>query len=453
MQSRLCLSKAEHLDRVAMGFKNESCLAVFSNLGSPFLETSSLRSHYHPSQMQPPKQEQQYAVLSPSRLRHKACLSSPKQAVMQSPPCSSCLPDSASCEVESPKLGSTSPFNESWPSTECSSSLTPEETKSLPSKQGVGPEASLKPQNSVSESESVIARYIERFRHGQPTNRKERWTPGGESDQFWWLGHSLSPACNVSKKETSPSSVSNRSEATSSLSVFVDGSPSGESQDNSTLDPEILSLQDRATRLLQRSMFPLSSSGHISSEETTSTPISTTTAANVGVAGHSPHHLTAQQSQGVASDVTRKSQFSKPEDDILFQWRLRRKMEEASKSIAFMPPLAWRSPCIHVPCAAPCLVVAEKLFSPSASSSPHKEKTSKSLKNWDTQEALRDPVAVPSHPQLLDMAAQLLEQAEDSDGTEFEDDPLLEVLRNQRELLRSKLRAVEIQMAELEGCH
>nr|XP_034973876.1 proline and serine-rich protein 3 [Zootoca vivipara] len=612
----------------------DSSMAVFSTLGSPFLEQSCSRSHYHPSQAHPLRQEQRYTVLSPSRLQHKNCPTSPKRAETQSPLTPGLLPGSSYQEVKPPESDSASRFNESWPSTErSSSSLTPEGAKGLPSEQITGTKAlaSPKPPESVSDSDSVIARYMERFRYGQPTNRRERWAPNGHSAQFWWLGRSFSPECNISKKETSPTSDSSQSEVRQSLfSPALDQSPSGDSQNSSTLDPETVKLQERAARLLHRSTSPLSSSRHASS-----TPTSTITNADTDMTGRAPHHLGLGELQGSLNAfpyyITQRSQpcsSSKPEDDILFQWRLRRKMEEASQAVAVMPPLAWRSPhiqptrasslgervaqkpsepaswkseggrvqptseaqphvkstpCDYHPCcstesvknglsstqlieAAPfssgivlvgreskewdCTgwkgeqgvkevtlqedpvpayrdspplprpagtskllgqstlhqdqqaarlvervhteprgnqkafrteqgqakpvrdfrgppvsptkdsiqhvlgeVIAERLFSPPDSPGPHRDKPKRNSKSQSLDEARPRAVSAPSHPQLLNMAAQLLEQAEDSDGTEFEDDPLLQVLRGQRELLRSQLRAVDVQVAQLEGYH
>ncbi|XP_061453479.1 proline and serine-rich protein 3 isoform X1 [Rhineura floridana] len=603
-----------------MDSKYDSCTAVFSTLGSPFLEASCSRSHYHPSQAQPLKAEQQYMVLSPSCLQHKSFSTSPKKVEALSPPSPTFLPDTSYQEVKPHKSDSTSSFNESWPSTErSSSSITPEGAKEFPSEPAP---ASPKPPDSVTDSESVIARYIERFRYGQPTNRRERGAPHGHSAEFWWLGHSFPPECNISKKEASPASDGSQSEVRQCLfSPALDQSPSGEFQDISTLDPETVSLQERASRLLLRSTSPLSSTRHVSSEGLNSTPTSTITNADTDAAGHAPSDLGVGVLQGSLGafpcHTTQRSLScsSKPENDILFQWRLRRKMEEASKAIAVMPnqiqpiyassmvertawkssePACWRSrdgrvlpatetqlrvesalhechPCCHTnfmkngltsphhiettpstngivvagspepkreqgvkgaappegpvsayPESSPPLrpagtrnllsqstfhnvqqsaqpvkrvhaeprgnqkafrtkqgqakpigdhrelpaspikhsiqhvlgeVVAERLFSPPESPGLHWDKQKRNSKNLSLEAALPSAVAAPSHSQLLNMAAQLLEQAEDSDGTEFEDDPLLQVLRAQRELLRSQLRAVDVRVVQLEGHH
>lgn len=48
---------------------------------------------------------------------------------------------------------------------------------------------------------------------------------------------------------------------------------------------------------------------------------------------------------------------------------------------------------------------------------------------------------------LLSQAARLLQAAEDSDGSEFQDDPILQVLRIQRTALRRQKRQVDAQIA------
>uniref|UniRef100_A0ABM5ERN5 Proline and serine-rich protein 3 isoform X1 n=1 Tax=Pogona vitticeps TaxID=103695 RepID=A0ABM5ERN5_9SAUR len=657
-----------------MDSKYESCLSVFSTLGSPFLETSNLRSYYHPSQAQALLPEQRNTVLSPSRLQHRNCPASPEKAEPSSPPHPGFLPNSSYQEAKPAKSDSTSPFNESWPSTERSSSaLTPEGAVSFPSEQALGIKSlpSPKPLDSVSDSESVIARYIERFRYGQPTNRRDRGANSDTSAHFWWLHDSSIPGGNISKKEASSLSDSSQNKVRVAFSSPIqDQSPLGSPQDASAVDPETVSLQERAARLLQRrysstySMSPSSNSRPVSSEGLGFTPTPTSTDAEADWARCTPQDITASQHKGGLSSLpahrTQRSQaYSsfKPEDDILFQWRLRRKMEEASKAVTMMPSLAWRSQknqissasgmveravlkspeltscrsesgnvlpmseaqrgmkstldesqpcccagpvrkglssqqiretavfgsrtvmvgslepiekqrlkeatpqqdsvpafpnCCHIPRPAPnrkqegkktipqeecgsavpvcpllpgfkgtnkplsqsvlchaqqiipsderanveprghtnpnrtkqnwrpykskqnpakpvrdtrepplspakhsvqCVleeVVSERLFSPPESPVLERQKPKRSSENRDPEQAVPDPVATPSHPQLLDMAVQLLEQAEDSDGTEFEDDPLLQVLRCQREVLRNQMRAVDVWMGQLE---
>ncbi|XP_077193166.1 proline and serine-rich protein 3 isoform X2 [Paroedura picta] len=595
----------------------DSSAAVFSNLGSPFLEASSFQSHYHPSPAQPLSQRERSTALSPSRLQQRNRPASPKEAETFTLPHLSPLPDSNCQGAQLPNSDSASPY-ESWPSTErSSSSLTPEEAKAHRSEQTSGTKALASPElrgsiASFSDSESVIARYIERFRYGQPTNRRERWTPGRKSPPFWWLSHSSPSEGDISKTETSTSSSASRKDTDwgshggkpSSFSPVQDHSPSGESQDSSTLDPDTVSLQERATRLLHRSTSSSSSCRHASSEGLGCTPASTITNADADQIGQAPklvvgHHHTAIL--GTLScpivQISPSHSSSRPEDDILFQWRLRRKMEEASKAAALLPsmsraapktpePTSWQSkdrtalptseaqlrhildshpyyctdqsrggPSSQPPAeGAPfsdqkamlgysepnrtqgvkrpvprkdpvpvsldslpspepagvakpldlsppnrsrgtarpvqkvytepnrrqCLfrteqgrpkaprdsvkpsvspgkhiqhvlgeVVTERLFSSPDSPAPQRGQLKRNSKKKGLKESLPHTVAPPSYPELLSMAAQLLEQAEDSDGTDFEEDPLLQVLRSQRDRLRSQLRAVDAQVAQL----
>ncbi|XP_066494877.1 proline and serine-rich protein 3 [Tiliqua scincoides] len=628
-----------------MDSKYESCLAVFSTQGSPFLKAANSRSHYHPSHAQLLSPEQRHMVLSPSRLQARTLPVPSKKTETLSPPCLGFLPDSSDQGVQAPNSDSTSPFSESWPSTErSSSSLTPKGGNAVPTSQVSETKAPASPklQESASGRESVIARYIERFRYGQPTNRQERWASSGHFPTLWWLDRSFSPEGNLSEKESRLSSDSGKSETRPSpLSSAPDQSPSGESHETSNWILDTANLQERAARLLHRSASPSSNTKHISSEGLSFT--STVTNAEMDTTGSAPQHLTWHQrkdSLGAVPDrIAQTGSSLKPEDDILFQWRLRRKMEEASKAAAVLPPASWRNQFTLPTCALnmvegatlklpeattwgsngrtllvtgadvksthgehwgsndrtspasgadvksthgehPCCctdsmrtapssrqptettrfttrngmvespepnrerrveeptpqgslvpmfldsspqprptetrrpsdrstlhhaqrttqpveksithprgsqrsflseqdrakpvrgfreplvsppkssiqralgeVIAERLFSSPEPPAPHKGERQKSTKNLSLEEAAPQTVISPSHPQLLSMAAQLLEQAEDSDGMEFEDDPLLQVLRGQREFVRNQLRAVDAQVTQLEGYH
>nr|XP_033818407.1 rho GTPase-activating protein 33 isoform X3 [Geotrypetes seraphini]XP_033818409.1 rho GTPase-activating protein 33 isoform X3 [Geotrypetes seraphini]XP_033818410.1 rho GTPase-activating protein 33 isoform X3 [Geotrypetes seraphini]XP_033818411.1 rho GTPase-activating protein 33 isoform X3 [Geotrypetes seraphini] len=87
-------------------------------------------------------------------------------------------------------------------------------------------------------------------------------------------------------------------------------------------------------------------------------------------------------------------------------------------------------------------VISERLFS-----SPPSPKYigSKSMRGSrirkEKSKAAQSTVVDPDPQQSLEMAAMLLEQAEESDGSEFQDDPLLHILRQQRDKLRDRLRA------------
>ncbi|KAL7981203.1 hypothetical protein Chor_005437 [Crotalus horridus] len=608
VQMPLYLVHSSVFDPDSAGDKNR--LAVFSTLGSPFLEGSSSRSHYHPSQAQPLRQKKQQTVLSPSRLQPRNCSVFPEEPEPLSTSYPHLLPDSSSHEGKPPKSNSTSPFNESWPSTErSSSSLTPEGKKDLPaqlSSEAKTLEAPKLP-DSASDNESIVAKYIERFRYGKPADRKERLASSGGSADFWWLSHSFLPDGENSKKEALLSSDNSQSEVRSSLfSPILTQTTSGEIQAASALDTETVNLQERAAKVLSRSISPLSVRP-VSSEGLDSTTTSTNPNSTTDLPQHALQHSAAHQvkeSLIIPYHITPSSitHSLKPEDDILFQWRLRRKMEEASKAIAAMPSEVWRNPCFQPTCTSgkmerevlksteptpwrgkdqkvlsipephlnikyiqsqchPCScagmpkhgvtsgqhietispnngivitggpecsdkpivkdptpqkdhvpdyletspsrpakaneslsqtttchvqssdqgmhlelsrrpglcrvkqsqakpisdsttrsptkhsvqhvlseVVAERLFSPPESPALPRDKPKRRSRTLGPEEAIPKNVVTPSHPQLLNMAAQLLEQAEDSDGLEFEDDPLLQVLRGQRETLLNQLR-------------
>ncbi|XP_058051366.1 proline and serine-rich protein 3 isoform X2 [Ahaetulla prasina] len=340
----------------------DSSLAVFSTLGSPFLEASGSRSHYHPSQTQPLKQKKQQTVLSPSRLQHRNCSVLPEEAEPLSASSPHLLPDSSSHEGGPPKSNSTSPFNESWPSTErSSSSLTSEGKKDLPAQQSSEAKTldAQRLPDSASDSESIIAKYIERFRYGKPTDRQKRLASSGGSTEFWWLSHSFLPDGENSKKEASLSSDNSQSEVRSSLfSPILTQTALGEMQAASAFDTETVSLQERAARVISRSISPLSSFRPVSSGGLDSTATSTNPNSTPDLPQHALRHPAAHQikeSLGLPYHTTPSSNIAhslRPEDDILFQWRLQRKMEEASKAVAAMPPEVWRNLCFHPTCAS-----------------------------------------------------------------------------------------------------
>ncbi|KAL8220212.1 UNVERIFIED_CONTAM: hypothetical protein K2H54_040786 [Gekko kuhli] len=580
--------------------------AVFAQ-GNPFLEASGFRSHYHPSRAELLSRREQSTVLSPPRLQQRNRPASPKEAEPSSLPLLSFLPDSSCQGATHLDSDSASPYNESWPSTErSSSSLTPDGAKALLPEQTPGTKALTSPElqgskNSFSDSESVIARYIERFRYGQPANRRERWTPGSKSPPFWWLGHSSPSDGDNSKTETSTSSSGSRKNVDAANAFIGTGISlqtwAGMEEGRLLSVPSWTILLQRNPKTLPRWIPTLSACKR---EQPGSCTEAAFSALSCPIAQMSPPHSS-----------------SRPEDDILFQWRLRRKMEEASKVAAVLPSVGWRSQCTEpaylpsmvggaaltspeptswrtkdrtaVPPSEaqprstldehPCCcrghwrsgpssqpptegasfsdrnvmlgrfepnrergvkepipredpvpvcpdflplpkpvgatkpldpspsghsqktawpvqkvcseprgkqrpsrseqgrpkaprdsakspaspgkhvqrvlgeVVSERLFSSPEPPAPQRGRLKRSSKKQGLKESPPDAVVTPSYPELLNMAAQLLEQAEDSDGTEFEEDPLLQVLRSQRGLLCSQLRAVDARVAQLEGHH
>ncbi|XP_074162811.1 proline and serine-rich protein 3 isoform X6 [Sminthopsis crassicaudata] len=108
----------------------------------------------------------------------------------------------------------------------------------------------------------------------------------------------------------------------------------GEASDTPALDLETLSLQDRATQLLLRSEISSSSSG--SHDEDTSIPVSSEGLPSFSPPftsdpGPGPHH---RKPPPLTRTQVPLPSVAHPEDDILFQWRLRRKMEVAREECA-----------------------------------------------------------------------------------------------------------------------
>ncbi|CAM5175516.1 unnamed protein product [Eretmochelys imbricata] len=330
-----------------------TCLAVvastalFSVQGSPFALGSPARSHYHPSPARLPGPQHQCTVrwgraLSPAHLLpsvpaialHRQC---PPEPTASSPQDLSFL-QGPSCWGTALDSDSTNPVLESWPSTDCSSPSTPEKTPDL--------RQLLDPLASARAGVSIIAKYIERFRHGQPSSRSQRQVPPiPTAREFWWL-EPAPPSDSSTLKGGAKPDCTKLEEARPPLR------PMGVPSDTSLLespDPDTCSLQERATRLLLRSESSLSSTIPVSSEGLRSTPPSSIPDSDQALP--SPPHLSLlEPSPGSLppacwppAHIPQSSSSTRPEDDILFQWRLRRKMEQASQAGRSLPMLGWKS--------------------------------------------------------------------------------------------------------------
>ncbi|KAM5131860.1 proline and serine-rich protein 3 [Mantella aurantiaca] len=561
----------------------KSSTAIFSNQGNPFPSPMKSRTHYRPSQPHMLSEEQKQTVLSPVRLPHHL-----SEAL--SPPDLNFLGGS---QRFAPGLPESDSFDESWPSSD-GSSKTPEHERSGPAVTRGG---SADPTNE----ESVIARYVERFRSGRPTSRLERSSPQPAMKEFWWL-------------QTSPDSPDvQRFRPGSGISAGLEFSPQSldmtlplaeGSLNESRVCPEdvdIFGLQERARKLIIQSESSLSSGGHVSSEGLGSSPSSASDGSGIRSSTLSRAPVVPVPPVALPSLSMKAHVPVPPEEDILYQWRLRRKMEQAREgtlplsarkrspsppiriprqvlpmveSVFGVPPPAVTErshlaahaqaptfccghvplasphvavhpiavpphlhlqcdvlPCVHSqqpppPCTEPkpevqaigpaavpappppqtgqCIEPEEK-HKTACEQLPHrrsqrrldgqeerkaKAKRDKSKRTSDRMEPSRAQEAPPpsavhrameqviserlfsplqspktkpkkrsaappaeekEEVQPIDIAAHLLEEAEDSDGMEFRNDPLLQVLREQRQSLRSRLWEVDLQLAELEG--
>ncbi|XP_047215354.1 proline and serine-rich protein 3 isoform X1 [Girardinichthys multiradiatus] len=309
--------------------------AVFTRQ-NPFPPSSTVkRAHYHPSRKQSSKKEKA-VTLSPVRLHQSS----------KHPPRSLNRESQQLCEnLDFPASDGQHVFAEFWPSTECGSSSDSNTDfhEMLPDKLSVRLETSTVP--SGVKEDSVLAKYVERFRHGRPQSREERQqmasTDGRQQMPFWWKAHSSPPSLTPTKsldKDGHDSTVYSpvgQPQHDRSFNVVSDSSV-GEFDDT-----EILHLQERASRLLLRGecsqsdeSFPVSSDGlgcyDFSSPASVDEPVRQPWIPSLikpVAAKVSPDSAPASSSRKpVIPTVT---PHTRPQEDILFQWRLRRKMEQA----------------------------------------------------------------------------------------------------------------------------
>ncbi|XP_048881096.1 proline and serine-rich protein 3 isoform X2 [Brienomyrus brachyistius] len=294
--------------------------AIFTRR-NPFPTNPALpKTHYNPSIIQKVSKQQKKMSLSPVRLPQAPspplpCSDSISEEHQQSLATSSCFHHSPP-----PSKGLHSSFSESWPSTD---------RQSIPETEALaGTIPSGAPQvfaAAETEEDSVLAKYIERFRHGRPQSREERkhsLTMDGRQS-FWWLTSSPSQATSsqsqsVQRDEESALGPTEPCQLSPPCPHLLDHEYSIMCLSDSNCDvgePEILHLQERTSRLLQRSEQSLSSGSLPISSEGLGSEISSAVSVDEPVRKPAP---------ATTIDLT-------SEDDILFQWRLRRKMEQASQ--------------------------------------------------------------------------------------------------------------------------
>ncbi|XP_056300801.1 proline and serine-rich protein 3 isoform X2 [Pseudoliparis swirei] len=266
-------------------------------------------------------------------------------------------------------------FAESWPSTECgscSSSTTTSSDMETPKPQYARAGQSTDSLEVGVQQDSVLAKYIDRFRHGQPQSREERQqSPSADREKqhpFWWMSPSSLPCSSTPTKTIDQDGIQPLKDDYG-LAIF---SPAGQHQHNRFPSPcrgslsmlsdisqgefddtEIQDLQQKAGRLLLRGectssdgSVPVSSEGLECSD--VSSPVSV----------YEPvrRPLIRTKASTESCVIPPLVPPARREEDILFQWRLRRKIEQAregSQSLQHSslqgPTFNWQAPSLSHP--------------------------------------------------------------------------------------------------------
>ncbi|XP_070767470.1 proline and serine-rich protein 3 [Enoplosus armatus] len=340
---------------------------------NPFQPASKVgKAHYHPSHNQSLSRNKKKTTVSPV---HSNQQSTPRLHTM-SPKSQRLL------EKRDHRCGASDVqpvFAESWPSIDCGSSLASTTTSfdmETPKHSARAGKSTVSSELGV-QQDSVLAKYIERFRHGQPQSREERQQMasaiGEEQLPFWWMSPSSLPSSSTPAK--TDKDVIQPLKDDRGPDIFCsagqcrrDRSPSpcrGFILSDTSLvefdDTEILHLQERANRLLLRDECTLSDGSiHVSSEGLGCSDFSSPVSIDEPVRRPSIPSVIKFTTDSVQVASSQKSSVipslvpsTRPEEDILFQWRLRRKIEQSREwpqslqhSSLHGPTFSWQAPSI-----------------------------------------------------------------------------------------------------------
>ncbi|KAG1951983.1 proline and serine-rich protein 3 isoform X2 [Pimephales promelas] len=359
------------------------------------------RSHYSPSRSRKIPKQQRRLALSPVRFAEPPCLPDPPTQISPLRTEDQVLHERSRSVLLCPPSSNARQlsFSESWPSTDPSCSTDDTNASPCSEAQMQAMRNMISPVTTEAKDPSVLAKYIERFRFGRPQSREERQlqaTEGRDDQLFWWMSTSppstSTPTQTLEKHIRDPLELMNDGPTSSQSPISkplhdeTTLSPARHMLDLSMLslsesshcdqeEPEILQLQERANRLLQRSEHSLSSgSVPISSEglgcSDLSSPVSTDEPVRrpvVSTLMGSINKPSLCEGMSFPPAVGAEGSGVRREDDILFQWRLRRKMEQARRWSQEAPS---HNSLLHIPLSH-TIVTNQKVQHSTLDSTPH----------------------------------------------------------------------------------
>ncbi|XP_068687048.1 proline and serine-rich protein 3-like isoform X1 [Montipora foliosa] len=332
--------------------------------GDPFEVDPLPRTFYYPSQEKVLPEEQRKICLSPNHRKEETPISPADEKFLKQTDHMKIheIPTRENGTIDADQ-SSSSKFDESWPSTERVMVSTPEADAESPitskTHSSEGTEIPFRPL-----PHSTLARYIHRFRHAPPSSRQERdhsYFDSGKVGEFWWL--SPSPPSSSTPKDSTPpdqllgpsprpslspklkKNATRRSPSPSSpvLKTRKVLSPSKSSVEG--LDAKTVDLQQRARKLLEKSESTLESS---SSEAHRPKKAMQYEHPRERTRGVSSAHKSSGRIQELQQPRHQLRPAPPPEEDILYQWRLARKMEKAYEQVAKWGPSRSSLPSVQV---------------------------------------------------------------------------------------------------------